>query len=209
MFTKYCAITPLLFFSLYQKFTNGKKTKTEWLYYTMLSLDKTDRVIISLKVIATLQEGQRLCVRNGQFSVYTEGWTQAFTRWMYSENRWVNYEDVQNVMNEAFCILGTYMNLTNQSTDGFTTPANSLTCVATLAKELNSAAGGLLNLKKTYADDPLMVATLDVLTERTAVEVAKAQKILRTSDAPSPAPLQPCLTAPHTLPPPKAKAIDR
>lgn len=154
----------------------------------MLSLDKTDRVIISLKVISTLQEGQRLCVRNGQFSVYTDGWGQAFTRWMYGENRWVNYEDVQNVMNEAFCILGTYMNLSTHSSEAFTTPANCVTSVATLAKELATASEGLAKLKATYAADPLMVATLDVLTERTTNEVAKAQTLLHNLSPRTPAP---------------------
>lgn len=71
------------------------------IFYLMLSLDKTDRVIINLKVLSTLKEGERVCVRNGQFSVYSVGWGQCLTRWAYGENRWVNFDDVQGVFNEA------------------------------------------------------------------------------------------------------------
>lgn len=145
----------------------------------MLSLDKTDRVVINLKVIATLQEGQRLCVRHNQFSVYDEGWAQALLRWAYSENRWVNYEDVQGVMNEAFCMLGTYCNLVQTGdTSSMPTQTSALGSVATLCREVRSAAQGLNNLKKTYTYDPLMVATLDVLTERAQNEIAKATELL-------------------------------
>lgn len=152
----------------------------------MLSLEKTDRVIISLKVIATLQQGQRLCVRNNQFSVYYDGWGQAFSRWAYGENRWVNFEDVSNVMNEAFCILGTYTNLLSAPHDA-QAPLSCITSVHTLTKEIAQASTGLCNLKQTYATDPLMVATLDVLTERANAEVAKAQAVL-TKCGPAPPP---------------------
>ena len=143
----------------------------------MLSLDKTDRVIINLKVIATLKQGQRLCVRNNQFSVYDEGWSQALMRRLYSENRWVNYEEVQGVMNEAFCILGTYCNLVHAG-GAEAGHVSALTSVLTLSKEVRNAAVGLQNLKKTYVYDPLMVATLDVLTERADSEIAKATELL-------------------------------
>lgn len=149
------------------------------LYYLMLSLDKTDRVVINLKVIATLKQGQRLCVRNNQFSVYDEGWAQALMRRLYSENRWINYEDVQSVMNEAFCILGTYSNLVQSGSGSAVGPHHSaLVSVHTLCKEVRAAAAGLSNLKKTYSYDPLMVATLDVLTERADAEIGKASELL-------------------------------
>lgn len=151
--------------------------------YWMQSLDKTDRVIINLKVIAMLQDGQRLCIRNNQFSVWEPGWTQALLRWGMGENRWVNVEEVQGVMHDALRLLGTYMNLVNNCTAAVPsvpvpTPATSLNFVATLARDLEQATTGLQSLRRTYAGDPLMVATLDVLVERTTNEIAKAKEML-------------------------------
>lgn len=146
------------------------------LFYLMLSLEKSDRVIINLKVLATLKEGERVCVRNGQFSLYSVGWTQSITRWMYKENRWMNFDDVQNVFNEAICILGTYMNMAVEA--GNKAPHAALTAVDNIAKELHHAIAGLTQLGKTYCDDPLMVATLTVLIERTQTELAKAKTLL-------------------------------
>lgn len=165
----------------------------------MLSLEKTDRVVINLKVIATLKEGQRLCVRNNQFSVYDEGWSQALMRRLYSENRWVNYEEVQGVMNEAFCILGTYCNLV-QAGGVEAGHVSALTSVVTLAKEVRNAAIGLSNLKKTYVYDPLMVATLDVLTERADSEIAKATELLQKNNMGLPTLLPPLPTPVTAVP---------
>lgn len=151
-------------------------TITGDIFYLMLSLDKTDRVIINLKVLSTLKEGERVCVRNGQFSVYCVGWAQSITRWVYSENRWVNFDDVQTVFNEAICILCTYMNMALEA--GNQAPHAALASVDNVAKELNSAIDGLVQLRKTYDADPRMVATLDVLIERTHTEVKKAQTLL-------------------------------
>lgn len=184
----------------------------------MLSLDKTDRVIINLKVIGTLQHGQRLCVRNGQFSVYPDGWSQALTRWLYSENRWVNYEDVQTVVNEAICILNTYMNMIVVSTDpsapyahplALHTPSSALASVATLTKEIAQAAHGLQCLKQTYAADPLMVATLDVLIERADAEMGKARVLLQKHDV-QPTPVLTPAPAKQSIPDaPKPPALER
>jgi hypothetical protein len=183
----------------------------------MLSLDKTDRVIINLKVIGTLQHGQRVCVRNGQFSVYPDGWGQALTRWLYSENRWVNYEDVQTVVNEAICILNTYMNMIVVSADSSApythTPSSALASVATLTKEIAQASLGLQCLKQTYATDPLMVATLDVLMERADAEIAKARALLQKHDVSVPGtpatPATPATPVLTTSPAPKPPTIER
>lgn len=154
----------------------------------MSSLDKTDRIIINLKVVATLIEGQRLCVRNKMFQIYDEGWTQALYRWLFSENRWANIEDIQSEFNDALRILGTYMTLMQT---GFTTVADHAmpvptpdTCasfVATLARELQGAIAGLQNLQRTYQSDQRLVATLAVLIERTQGEIEKARRITTLS----------------------------
>lgn len=158
----------------------------------MSSLDKTDRIIINLKVVSTLTEGQRLCVRNKMFSVYDDGWTQALYRWLFSENRWANIDDIQSEFNDALRILGTYITLIQT---GFSTVADHAipvptpdTCasfVTSLARELQQAVVGLQNLQHTYAADQRLVATLALLIERTNGEIEKARRITASQLAPN------------------------
>lgn len=153
----------------------------------MNSLDKTDRVIINLKVLSTITDGQRVCVRNGQFSVYTPGWTQSVLRWLYSEDRWNNLEEVSTTVNDALRVLNVYMSLAAHAynTTGVLhsavpvpTPDVSLNFVSSLVRELRSASVGLRALRATYTADPLLVATLDVLLERIDTEVVGALALL-------------------------------
>jgi len=161
----------------------------------MNSLEKTDQVIINLKVIATLQDGERLCLRNQNFSVYSPGWAQALFRWMNGETRWVNMDDIKTVINDAIRILGTYINMvhhvcTDVYTDHFLmavpTPQTSLAFVNTMARELKAATNGLENLKKTYTGDQLITATFDLLIERTMIEIHKAEETLAKFKRPDP-----------------------
>ncbi len=161
----------------------------------MQSLDKTDRIIINLKVLSTLQEGQRLCIRGNQFSIWDAGWTQAALRWAYGEDRWVNLEDIQLLVTDALRILGTYMNLvqhayTVPSTQAIPvpTPSASLAFVNSLSKDLRNAIHGLDNLKKTYAGDQRMIATLELLVDRVMGEIEKAAAMVAT---PNPQPSHP------------------
>lgn len=154
--------------------------------YWVNSADRTDRVIINLKVIGTLTEGQRLCVRNSMFSVYEPGWVQALYRWILSEDRWANMEDVQTEVNDALRIMAAYLALMQGERGSLPLPPVD-TCasvVATLAKELTHAVHGLQSLQRTYPSDMRMVATLAVLIDRIQAEVEKAQKALAVPPLP-------------------------
>lgn len=155
----------------------------------MNSLEKTDQVIINLKVIATLSEGERLCLRNNNFSVYSPGWSQAVFRWIWGETRWVNMEDVKTVIGDAIRILGTYVTLVHHAytpvaDDRFSfavpTPQTCFGFVSTMARELRAATKGLASLKQTYTGDQLITATFDLLIERTLLEIQKADETMVT-----------------------------
>ena len=174
----------------------------------MNSLDKTDQVIINLKVIASLQEGERLCLRNNTFSVYPAGWTQALFRWMYAETRWVNMDDIKTVGNDAVRIMGTYINMiqhafTPVAGDKYTfavpTPQTCIGFVTTMSRELMAATRGLQNLKRTYDGDQLITATFELLIERTQLEIQKATEAVTAFYASQQPPL-PLVPPPPTPP---------
>ncbi len=156
----------------------------------MNSLDKTDQVIINLKVVSTLTEGERLCLRNNNFSIYSPGWAQAIYRWISGETRWVNMDDLKSVINDAIRILGTYINMVQHAytpvsgPDRYAfavpTPHTSIGFVTSMARELKAATVGLSNLRKTYAGDQLITATFDLLIERTLLEIQKAEETIES-----------------------------
>ena len=158
------------------------------------STEKIDRILINLKVLATLQAGERITLySNGCFSVYKSGWAQCISRRTYGETRWGNLESIKTVINEAINILQTYVNLveggnTNNlsSTLPFPTLVSCITYIKTFSKELSVVKNGLENLKKTYETDPLMGANLNLLIERTETEVIKANDICKKHQAPIP-----------------------
>ena len=164
----------------------------------MQSLDKTDKIIINLKVLSSLQEGQRLCIRGNQFSIWDAGWTQAALRWAYGEDRWVNLEDIQLLITDALRILGTYMNLVQHA---YTVPSSqhipvptqsaSMGFVVSISKDLRNAVHGLENLKKTYVGDQRMIATLELLIDRVVGEIETAAAMIASPPASPPPPANP------------------
>ena len=188
----------------------------------MDSLDKTDQIIINLKVLSMLQEGERLCVRNDQFSVYNAGWTQAVCRWIYGESRWADVDDIKSVVNDALRVLGTYMNMLQNSyatlpaTFAFGVPPleTSIGFVRTLARELTAAVKGIGSLKRTYSGDQLITATFDLLIERMTLEIDNSIKVVDAacaspSPSPSPAAASDIVVLPrHTPAPPPWGATD-
>lgn len=156
----------------------------------MNSIDTTDRVIINLKVISGVKEGQRICTRNNSFFIQEPGWMQSLSRWINQDTRWANLTDIKAVIDDSLRILGTYMTLVHHAY-GKSPPLNgynslpvptldaSLNYIKTLSKEIESAITGLEKLKITYSNDTLMIANLDVLIEKSVTEIGKAKNMLQ------------------------------
>ena len=93
---------------------------------------------VSLRVIASLQEGQKLSTRNGLLSVDRK--TNFFFRWINGDNRVTTLMYVTNVVNEAI--------------------------VAGFHQELLECVPGIESLKVTYAEDSAIVAGIDVVLKK-------------------------------------------
>lgn len=163
-----------------------------WFYY--MSSERTDRVIINLKVIAYVKPDERISMRNNSFSIQPPGWVQCMTRWQYGESRWANLDDIKNVVEDALRIMGSYLsmfkgqlhNTTGETGGGgagqypLPTPENCANYIADIVKELEGAMAGLTNLKVTYANDPLMRSHLDLLVQRMNDEIQTARRAIST-----------------------------
>jgi hypothetical protein len=99
---------------------------------------RLDHVCISLRVIASLQEGQKLSTRNGLLTIDRK--TSPFLRWLNGDNRATTLMHVTNVVNEAI--------------------------VSGCNQELLESVPGIESLKVTYAEDSSIVAGVDVLLKK-------------------------------------------
>lgn len=149
----------------------------------LCSNDKIDRILINLKVLATIAQGERITVyANGSFSIYQSGWLQSLSRRTFGETRWGNLDSIKTVISEAINILQTYINLVDKSTNlpsslPYPTLNSCVNYIKTFSKELEAVKSGLENLKVTYEADSLMVANLNLLIERTQTEVSKGKEV--------------------------------
>jgi len=99
---------------------------------------RSDHVYASLKIIGSLQEGNKLSARNGLLSI--DRTPKPFMRWLSGDNRVTTLMHVTNVVNEAIV-------------SGYTT-------------ELLEAVPGIESLKVTYADDAATVAGVEVILKK-------------------------------------------
>jgi len=127
--------------------------------FSLSGTDRTDRVIINLKVLAAIRTGERLTLRNSCFQIQENNAYQGFKRWYNGDDRWGNLSDIKKVVEDAVQILELYLNH-----DGPTPTQRRF--MRTLRAELRGVEGGLQNLKETYSTDKTMHANLDVLLQK-------------------------------------------
>jgi|LauGreDrversion4_2_1035121.scaffolds.fasta_scaffold1041117_1 hypothetical protein len=99
---------------------------------------RNDHILTSLKVIASLKEGQKISVRHGLMKIDPN--PSGFLRWISGDSRQVSLLHLTLVIQEAL--------------------------LAAMYKELEEAAKGLETLKVTYGDDIAYVASIDILINK-------------------------------------------
>ena len=97
-----------------------------------------DHVLTTLKVIANLQEGQKLAVRSGIVTIDKK--PNSFIRWMNGDSRMTTLTCIYAIVNEAL--------------------------VLNLNSELLLSTEGLKTLKVTYCGDEGTIAYIDVILDK-------------------------------------------
>jgi hypothetical protein len=151
--------------------------------------ERTDQIIINLKVLAALKASDRLYTRNGAFEIQDNGWIQAFFRRAQGDTRWTNIEDMKVLVEDALRLLDAYTSYASPSSTSAHVqypqppPSTSFAFVRMLVTELDGACNGLKNLKETYATDSRMCAHLDVLLQKIQSRIGAAKATLLLSGA--------------------------
>ena len=114
-----------------------------------------DEILTSLKIIGSIKEGQKVCVRNGLLAleVHSTGIWPAIKRFMYGDNRDLTLRYIKNVVFNALSVIKHVNN-----------PGEVL-------KSLSEAITGLKRLEVTYSADIGTVSTIQVLVDRINTEV--------------------------------------
>jgi hypothetical protein len=114
-----------------------------------------DEILTSLKIIASIKEGQKVCVRNGllELEINSTGVIPAVKRFIYGDNRELTVRYVKNVVHNAVSVIKHVKN-----------PEEVITA-------LGEAILGLKRLEVTYSTDIATVSTIQVLVERIELEV--------------------------------------
>jgi len=113
-----------------------------------------DEVLTSLKIIGSIKEGQKVCVRNGLLTLEqrSNGFLPALKRFIYGDNREITLRYIKNVVHNALSILNASKN-------------------DEVLKHLNEAVVGLQRLEVTYVADVATVSAIQVLVTRVQREI--------------------------------------
>lgn len=121
--------------------------------------DQVDSTITSLKVISMVQKNGRLSVRKGQLTLEPDDHLKTLRRWLFKDSRDHTLMHIKNTINNA-------IKLSKGIIENKIETELKTWSVHRLATEMQNCQSGLINLKTTYNDDPLFMASIDVLNDR-------------------------------------------
>lgn len=125
--------------------------------------DFIDSTIASLKIIGMVPKNGKLCVRNGQLSIDIQR-IQGMRRWINGDSRNMTLVYAKNTVNNAIKIA---RSIILNCIGSQTCSQISQWTLRRIFEEMEGCEQGLNNLKSTtYVADSMMVANLDVITER-------------------------------------------
>ena len=146
-----------------------------------------DQLLTSLKIINSIKEGQKVCVRNGflALEVKSSGIQASMRRWVYGDNRYTTMRYIRNVINNA-------INTARLHEDP--------DVVADLKVYLTEVIPGLKSLEVTYSDDIAIVSALQVLENRITSDVKKMERSIDKNERPDErVPTKPVPIPRHTM----------
>lgn len=117
-----------------------------------------DDLLTSLKIIGSIKEGQKVCVRNGLLILEqnSTGFQASLRRWIHGDNRATTIHYIKNVVHNAIMIAK--LSDENQYE---------------LLKSLDEVIVGLGRLEVTYSPDIATCSAIQVLCDRIKNEIKK------------------------------------
>ena len=131
------------------------------LEYYRCKMNQVDRLLINLKIIASLEPYQKLNTKSGHQLVIESAWSStSFYRWMREDTRHNTVKRIGEILEEANNILNVGSSLSKEYV--------SEEYRGRVMAQLQGTRVGMVNLRITYESDPTITAHFDVLLERMA-----------------------------------------
>tara|TARA_Y100000389_G_C17420860_1_gene496647 strand:- start:1016 stop:1549 length:534 start_codon:yes stop_codon:yes gene_type:complete len=136
-------------------------------------MNQVDRLLINLKIIASLEPYQKLNTKCGHQLVIEASWSStSFYRWMRDDTRHNTVKRIGEILEEANNVL----NIRSSSCMS-TTEYVSDEYMGRVMTQLKETRAGMVNLRTTYESDPTITAHFDVLLERIDTMLMSRYKI--------------------------------
>jgi len=107
--------------------------------------DLVDKIIINLKIIGVLKVNEKLCIRKGNLQIDRESNLRSIKRWLYRDTRDDFLIFIRDIIRK--------ISLVTDKKD-----------LDRIFSEFEKVQLGLDNLKTTYSNDQVTIATIDNLT---------------------------------------------
>ena len=140
-------------------------------------MNQVDRLLINLKIIASLEPYQKLNTKSGHQLVIESAWTStSIYRWLREDTRHNTVKRIGEILEETNNILrvGSSSNSREYVSDEYR---------GRVMSQLGRTSIGMVNLRTTYESDPTITAHFDVLLERIETMLRSRYTITFTRDA--------------------------
>ena len=120
-----------------------------------------DEILTSLKIIGSIKEGQKVCVRNGLLTLEqtSTGIQASVKRWLFGDNRATTLHYIRNVVHNALSVA----KMNDENTIEIVT-------------SMESVIIGLGRLEVTYTSDVALCSAIQVLSNRIMTEIKKIEQ---------------------------------
>lgn len=119
-------------------------------------MDQYNRLLVNLKILASVQPFQKLNTKSGEHLFIESGRFEFLYRWMREDSRSNTVKRLGEIVHDA----ETSLSKDNEDLEGHQ---------ERLRSQLVESKNGLLNLRQTYESDPTISAHFDVLLEKVAL----------------------------------------
>ena len=130
-----------------------------------------DSTIAALKIIGMVPRSGKLCVRKGQLSLDDADNAQGVRRWLRGDSRDITLMHSRNTINSA-------VKISKALIASYHSTELAAWTLERLVNEMEQCEAGLQNLKTTYACDSMMVANLDVLSDRLRAHKSEVRRFI-------------------------------
>ena len=128
--------------------------------------DSIDNVITNLKIISLIKVDEKLSIRKGHLQIDNSSNFQFFKRWFYRDSRDIVLLFIKDLIRNIYNLF----NKINCYND-------NQVVLNRVLEEMESAKTGLINLKLTYATDPVMVVKFENVARKFCELVIYGEKI--------------------------------